>query len=321
MYNRYFVLLFVLCSYVSSFSQTDHYTLTQKDTLITCTLTERSTIAGPFSDARSADFENLVAAVMNASPFPSYPYSIYRTKDSGYIRLGCHTYDESEYHTFVLYNLDSLSVFNLKTRTRFGTMALVAHEVGHHALNHFMRGLPKSILHQELQADYFAGWLLAKFNVPKSEVINGVAIIAVEQKTAPAYPTKQDRIAATLLGFEAGSLPPEKGPLALLENGEILNVTWLSKWSRLTTKSGTNEPVSEGIFTSTHFTLDKSGQLVYSVGAMNYVIACIMPSKDTRYRYMLFDNTFGYWWIAGDGTIKNADESKVMGHVDLDILH
>ncbi len=316
---RYISFLLLFYSY-QSFSQTDRYALTQKDTLITCSLTERSTLVGPFSDTHSADFENLVAAVMEASPFPSYPYSIYRTEDSGYMRLGCHTYDELEYRTFVFYNLDSVSGFNLKARTRFGAMALIAHEVGHHVFHHFMKWPQKNIRYQELQADYFAGWMLAKFNVPKNEVTNGIAVIATGKESISAYPVKEDRIAATLLGFEAGNNKREKGPLAALENGEALDIGWLKRWSRTASSTEGNEPLSEGVFASAQFTLDKNGQLIYTTGDKHFVIARIMPSKETRYRYMLFDNTFGYWWIARDGTIRNADESKVMGQVDLDVM-
>lgn len=301
------------------FAQSDRYKLTEKDTVITCALTNRSTVAGPFTDGHSADFENLVTSVFKASPFPPQPYTVLKMKGEGDLRIGKHTYDDLDYHTFLLYNIDSVAQFNYKARTKYGLMAVLAHEAGHHALHHFMPKLKKSIMHQELQADYFAGWLLAKFGVPQADVAKGIA--AVSDASAANYPVTKDRVSATQLGFTVGSLPRETSPLVMLETGKTVSADWLKKWSRIV-------PTSEGASLQDHtfakdvpeLILDGQGQLIYADKGKNFVIARAVPSKDQRFGYILFDNQFNYWWIMKDGSITTADQSKTLAQVNTGVL-
>lgn len=299
-------------------AQNNRYKLTEKDTVITCTLTNRSVLTGPFVDVRSADFDNLVAAVFKASPFPSYPYTILRTTDPHPIRLGCHTYDELEYHTFLLYNLDSAMDFNLKAKSRYGLMSILAHEVGHHAFHHFLQWPDKNIKTQELQADYFAGWLLAKLNVPLSDLTKGLEVVA-ENRASENYPSVNERKTATLLGYTLFT-NENIGPLATLETGGTLSTEWLTKWCRTADTPAHGAPLTETIFTGLTLELDSFGQLLYSSGGKHYIVGRAMPSKDPRYAYLLFDNQFNYWWIEKDGTIKDEKTEKKVGTVNLSVL-
>jgi hypothetical protein len=311
-------LLLCLLLATPGMAQNNRYKLTEKDTVLTCALTSRSILPGPFSDVRSADFDNLVAAVFNASPFPSYPYTILRTKDPHPIRLGCHTYDELEFHTFVLYNLDSAMDFNLKAKSKYGLMSILAHEVGHHAFHHFLQWPDKNIPMQELQADYFAGWLLAKLNVPQSDITKGLVVVA-EEKAKEDYPSLKERSAATRLGYTVAN-SGSTGPLATLETGGTLSAEWLTKWCRTTEASASSVSLAEIIFTGVVLELDTFGQLIYSVNNKRYVIGRAMPSKDPRFAYLLFDNQFNYWWIEKDGTIKDEKAEIKVASVNLSIL-
>lgn len=314
---RYIVLLCLFYS-LTSLAQNERYKLTEKDTLVTCSFIDRSSVHGPFSDTHSADFENLAKAVFKASPFPEYPYSIFRTKESMAVRLGCHSYDELEYHTFLLYNVDSAMEFNLKAKTRFGLMSILAHEVGHHAFNHFMPWPEKNIVIQELQADYFAGWLLAKLQVPQADITKGVRILSEENKNS-RYPHEKDRANATMLGYTIATTAGA-GPLEVLERGEPITEAWLKKWSRGITPSTERTDVTESVFANVHLEFDNLGQLIYKHKDKYFVLARVMPSKNTRYAFLLFDNQFNYWWIGKDGSITDAKEEKVLGVVNLSIL-
>lgn len=299
-------------------AQQNRYKLTEKDTLTTCALTSRGILPGPFSNAPSAEFENLVAAVFKTSPFPSYPYTILRTKDPSALRLGCHTYDELEYHTFLLYNPDSAMDINVKAKSRYALMALLAHQVGHHAFHHFLQWPNKSIETQELQADYFAGWLLAKLNVPQSDLTKGLTVL-VEDNLPENYPSLKERTDATRLGY-AMSRNEDRGPLAILENSGSLSTEWLAKWCRTTSVSTSSVELTETIFPGTSLELDSFGQLIYTANDKRYIIGRAMPSKDPRFAYLLFDNQFNYWWIEKEGTIKDEKASTKVASVNLSIL-
>lgn len=313
-----YVLMACLLISSTGMAQVDQYKPTEKDTLITCTITSRSRVSGPFADTHAADFEKLVAAVFEASPFPAYEVKLFRANDPEMIRVGRHLYDELEYRTFMTYNLDSAMNFNLKAKTRYGLMSVLAHEAGHHALNHFMPWPNPNIATQELQADYFAGWLLAKLNVPKEDITKGIVAINREGAGSAGYPPVKDRLNATLLGY-AVSTASGAAPLALLTEDAAPAEDWLKKWSRKSGPSGRHYPLTETTF-SQAVELDERGQLLYSTNNATYVIARAMPSKDKRYAYCLFDNQFNTWWIERDGTVRTADGEKTLAHVNLDVL-
>jgi hypothetical protein len=314
-----YTLLVILLSSTLTFAQSQRYNLTEKDTLITCAITSRSTVTGPFVDTHATDLENLITTVFDASPLPKNPYTLLRSKDAALFRLGCHTYDDREYRTYLLYNIDSAAEFNLKARTRYGLMSVLAHEVGHNAFNHFLPWPHTTIMMQELQADYFAGWLLAKLHVPADDATKGIASLVTEKTTNAAYPKKKARIDAMTLGFTIGT-QTEISVLTALETGTPLNDAWLKKWGRLVTMAGTRSPLTETSFANTSLELDAAGQLLYMTKEKTFAIARAIPSKDGRYAYLLFDNQFHYWWITRDGVIRDSNDEKTLAHVNLSVL-
>ncbi|MGE0771858.1 MAG: ImmA/IrrE family metallo-endopeptidase [Cyclobacteriaceae bacterium] len=313
---RYSLLLCLIP--LAAYAQNPDYKPSEKDTIISCTVANRSKIAGPFSDTHPADFEKLATTVFDRSPFPAFHYYMFRTNDPAMLRIGRHLYDELDYHSFFLYNLDSASVFNTKARTRFGLISVVAHEVAHHAFNHFMPWPHENLSHQELQADYFAGWLLAKLNVPKADITKGMEALMAEAQNTAAYPSRSERQRAMALGYDV-STTAGAGPLELLANGKPPTDAWLKKWCRIAQPSDRTSPLAETTF-SNKLELDGLGQLRYQSNGTTYVIARAMPSKDKLFAYLLFDNQFNYWWVERDGTIKSSNKDEALGKVDLSIV-
>lgn len=310
---RFLIIAFSLCC-LQAFAQTDRYKLTAKDTLVTCTVDNRSTVVGPFSDLHSADFEKLAEAVFAASPFPKDPYTIIRSNETTTLRIGRHSYDELEYHTFLLYNLDSVMNYTVKAKTRFGLMAILAHEVGHHALHHFMKLPETTLAHQELQADFFAGWVLAKLNVPEADAIKG---LLANFTSMSIYPAEKDRLGAVKLGYTFYATK-SMSALAQLENGNVPEDGWLKKWARKLSLSPDHNLLTESTFSTPSLELTRTGILVYTKQGTSYALARAIPSKDARYAYLLFDNQFTYWWIKKDGALVTANEEKVLARVSLE---
>lgn len=318
---RYLALILFLATGVTSFSQNQRPKLTDKDTLISCGLTDRLDVSGPFHESQSTDFEKLVEGVFNASKFPQQPYTLYRMESPGYVRLGKHKYDEIEHHTFVLYNHDSIVDFNIKSRSRYGLIAILAHEVGHHSFNHFLKAPGTTVRIQELQADFFAGWIMASLNVPKEEIGKGITRVAASASNTQ-YPVLKDRLAAISLGYQAGTNSQSVGPLAVLASKSSLDPAWLKKWSRVIPTSPQFAVLSDGIFNGSgeQFILDNAGQLIYRASGKNYVIGRAVPSKDRNYKYILFDNHFNTWLVDRDGIIK-TNEGKTIGQVNIGIMN
>ncbi len=309
----------LLCLPFAVYAQNIDYRPTEKDTIISCTVNGRSRISGPFSDSHPADFEKLVTTVFDRSPFPASHYYLFRTDDPAMLRIGRHLYDEMDYHTIFLYNVDSAAIFNTKARTRFGLMSVLAHEVGHHAFNHFIPWPQENLTMCELQADYFAGWLLAKLNVPKADIAKGMSVIVAEGQHAAAYPPTSERERAMTLGYDV-STTAGAGPLELLVNGTRPMDSWLKKWCRIAKGASHTSPLTETAFDDSILELDELGQLRLQSNGATYVIARAMPSKDKLFAYLLFDNQFNLWWVERDGTIKSANKEEIVGKVDLSVV-
>jgi hypothetical protein len=295
-------------------AQNKSYQLTSKDTLITYSISQRNSVTGPMHENHATELENLVETVFKALPFPAQPYTLFRSNSSEAMQIGKHSYDDIEYHTFLLYNLDSASLLNLKARTRFGTLALSAHMAGHHGFNHLMPWLDNNSSLKILRSDYMAGWLLAKFNASESELTKTLEAMLAGQVPEKAFPSLQERSKALKLGYTMAKQNPAS-PLKSIENNLGLDKTWERQWSRSVEAPAT--VIALDASTVGKLNLDNKGQLLLEKGGKNIVIARAMPSKDTRYAYVLYDNTFHYWLIGKDGTVSTGDGARELGNFNI----
>lgn len=311
------VLSLVLLIGQAALAQNKTYQLTSKDTLSTYGISQRNSITGPMHENHAAELENLIETVFKALPFPAQPYTVFRTNSSEAMQIGKHSYDEIEYHTFFLYNLDSASLLNLKARTRFGTLALAAHLAGHHGFNHLMPWLDNNPSLKILRSDYMAGWLLAKFNAGESELTKTLEVMLAGQALERDFPSLQERKKAVSLGYNMFNQNPAS-PLQSIENNQKLDKAWEAKWSRSVQVPATL--ITLDASTVGILKLDKKGQLLLEKDGKHIVVARAMPSKDNRFAYVLYDNTFHYWLVGKDGSVTTADGTRVLGNFNIAAL-
>lgn len=311
------VLFLVLLISQAALAQNKTYQLTSKDTLSTYSISQRNAVTGPMHENHAAELEQLIETVFKALPFPEQPYTVFRTTNSEAMQIGKHSYDEIEYHTFFLYNLDSASLLNLKARTRFGTLALTAHLAGHHGFNHLMSWLDNNTSLKILRSDYMAGWLLAKFNAGESELTKTLEAMMAAQVSEKDFPSLQERIKALKLGYNMFKENPVS-PLQSLENTEATDKVWEKKWSRSIAMPATT--IALDASTVGRLNLDRKGQLLLEKNGKQLVIARAMPSKDNRYAYILYDNTFHYWLVGKNGDVSTADGKSILGNFNIAAL-
>ncbi len=82
----------------------------------------------------------------------------------------------------------------------WGAMSILAHEVGHHLAGHTLRQTTEP-WRDELEADEFSGFVLARLGATLSETTSAAARILPEQAT-PTHPGRKDRIAAIVHGWQ-----------------------------------------------------------------------------------------------------------------------
>ena len=118
---------------------------------------------------------------------------------------------------YIYYNQEFMKEINSSTNY-WSNMSILAHEVGHHINGHTTDALlimndvvePETLLQSrqmELEADEFAGFVLAKLGATLTEATEAIALISSdEDDTYSTHPSKSKRIAAIKKGYNNANL-------------------------------------------------------------------------------------------------------------------
>lgn len=100
---------------------------------------------------------------------------------------------------YIVYDNNFLENLDSYARTKWASISVLAHEMGHHYRNHVLDATG-STPPKEIEADYFSGYVMAKLGASLNE-----AIAAMEQIASPrassSHPAKADRLAAITRGW------------------------------------------------------------------------------------------------------------------------
>ncbi|MDQ3681758.1 MAG: M48 family metalloprotease [Bacteroidota bacterium] len=97
------------------------------------------------------------------------------------------------YDNIFLENLDGYA------GTKWASISVLAHEMGHHYRNHVVdRG--GSTPPKEIEADYFSGYVMAKLGATANEAVAGMEKIA-SARASSSHPAKADRLKSILQGW------------------------------------------------------------------------------------------------------------------------
>ena len=102
----------------------------------------------------------------------------------------------------ILYNPTWMTALRSSIATDWSNWVILAHEVGHHVAFHMDPSFPNHAA--ELQADYFAGFILQKLGAPLAEVQLAMAMVSTDAAT-PTHPARAERVAEVRKGWEAAS--------------------------------------------------------------------------------------------------------------------
>jgi hypothetical protein len=119
---------------------------------------------------------------------------------------------------YILYNREFLEQVNAGTRSQWGSLALLAHEIGHHLNGHTIRK-SGSNPRVELEADEFAGFVLHQLGATLLESQAVMKFIAGSQ-ASKTHPARHDREQAIKTGWgKAVGLKTGEPEIAMKEQG------------------------------------------------------------------------------------------------------
>lgn len=116
---------------------------------------------------------------------------------------------------YILYNPAFISAMNKAAGTPWASVAVLAHEIGHHLNGHTLDG-KGSLPAIELEADEFSGFVLRKMGASLSDAQLAMRIIATPKATS-THPARNDRLMAIADGWNRASKQLAGGDLSRKE--------------------------------------------------------------------------------------------------------
>lgn len=103
----------------------------------------------------------------------------------------------------IVYNEDFIRHIIDSSGTYWASVSILAHEIGHHLNGHSLAPSPTS-LREELEADEFSGWILAKMHATLEQAQMAVRSINYDDEFKDLHPGRVDRLAHVEIGWRKG---------------------------------------------------------------------------------------------------------------------
>ena len=104
---------------------------------------------------------------------------------------------------YIVYDNRFLESLDQYAGTKWASISVLAHEMGHHYHNHVVHGSGSS-LPKELEADFFSGFVMAKMGASLEQAKAAMSQIASPRASA-SHPGKADRLNAIANGWNSAS--------------------------------------------------------------------------------------------------------------------
>ena len=214
---------------------------------------------------------------------------------------------------YILYNPNFITNIEKATQTKWASIAILAHEIGHHLNGHTLLGAGSrpSI---ELEADEFSGFVLRKMGASLADAQVAMKVMAT-QKASSTHPARNDRLQSIANGWYKSDAQIT-GKYATVAKPVINSQPAVTK----KTVAATYNPLAEKyIAYDVFFTADKNSQyfittqnnLVKIQGDQLVVIAKLVATGKKAYPYMLYDGTENYFLLDTQGNIVSAQGKKL----------
>ena len=110
---------------------------------------------------------------------------------------------------YIVYDNDFLENIDAYAATKWASISIMAHEMGHHYYNHVVSAQGSTIT-KEIEADAFSGYVMNRMGATLAQSEAAMLKIASD-KASQTHPGKQDRLAAITRGWNQARAEREGG--------------------------------------------------------------------------------------------------------------
>lgn len=107
---------------------------------------------------------------------------------------------------WIIYDNDFLENLDSYAATKWASISVLAHEMGHHYYNH-VTGTQGSTVPKEIEADAFSGYIMQKLGATLEQSVAAMKTIASDKASA-THPAKADRVASISKGWSLAKTEP-----------------------------------------------------------------------------------------------------------------
>jgi hypothetical protein len=210
---------------------------------------------------------------------------------------------------YILYNPSFIAAMDKAAGSRWASVAVLAHEIGHHLHGHTLDG-KGSLPSIELEADEFSGFVLRKMGASLSESQVALRIMAGTKATR-THPGRSDRLLAVANGWNRAD--DQLNDQHVAEKKPSLSEADSSKESSLVTGQ---------IAFDVHFNFDPTttyhvtirNNLVKLLDDKIYILGRLLSTGKTYYPLAFQTGSEEFLLISRTGKIIN-DEGKTLGYI------
>jgi hypothetical protein len=189
---------------------------------------------------------------------------------------------------WIIYDNDFLENIDTYASTKWASISVLAHEMGHHYYNHVVSG-KGSTIPTEIEADGFSGYMMNKLGATLEQSVAAMKAIATD-KASTTHPAKADRVASITKGWNGAQNETKNTG----NNGS--GNTGNTNTGGNTGNTGTNtntDPATDPSWIALNFQSTKTETVYLSDDGKNYQPAQIKPGEPFVFKFEMYN----YGWL------------------------
>jgi hypothetical protein len=190
---------------------------------------------------------------------------------------------------WIIYDNDFLENIDTYAATKWASISVLAHEMGHHYYNHVVSGRGSTIP-TEIEADGFSGYMMNKLGATLAQSIAAMKTIATD-KASSTHPAKADRVASITKGWNA-ALNETKNTGGTTGGGNTGNTNTGGNTGNTGNNTNT-DPATDPSWIALNFQSTKTETVYLSDDGKNYQPAQIKPGEPFVFKFEIYN----YGWL------------------------
>jgi hypothetical protein len=186
---------------------------------------------------------------------------------------------------WIIYDNDFLEDIDAYAATKWASISVLAHEMGHHYYNHVVSS-SSSTPPKEIEADAFSGFIMARLGASLEQSLAAMRAIAADRASA-SHPAKQDRLNAISRGWNSvastSSPTPPADPIPADPAPTYPNPT----------SPGTTTPANDPSWIGLTIQSNKTEYVMLSDDGKNFQQAEIKPGEPFIFKFEIYN----YGWL------------------------